>query len=188
MTDPLRSRPYHHGNLAAAAIAAAEVEIGRHGIADASLRKVADRAGVSHTAVGKRFGDKAGLLAALAAEGYRVLGEGLGAAAGDMRAMGRAYIEFALQRPALFAVMFQPTVYRADDPGVVAARATTTALLRQGVRHPPTDSQTSATGLGAWAFVHGIAALVLGGAIEGDAMELYERAARALFPAGPPAV
>ena len=123
MTDALRDRPYHHGNLAAAAIAAAEVEIARHGIADASLRKVADRAGVSHTAVGKRFGDKAGLLAAVAAEGYRVLGEGLGAVAGDMRAMGRAYVEFAVQRPALFSVMFQPTVYRADDPGVVAARA-----------------------------------------------------------------
>ena len=80
MTDALRDRPYHHGNLAAAAVAAAEDEIARHGIADASLRKVADRAGVSHTAVGKRFGDKAGLLAAVAAEGYRVLGDGLEAA------------------------------------------------------------------------------------------------------------
>jgi AcrR family transcriptional regulator len=187
VTDALRDRPYHHGNLAAAAIAAAEAEIALHGIADASLRKVADRAGVSHTAVGKRFGDKAGLLAALAAEGYRVLGEGLGAAAGDMAVMGRAYVEFAMQRPALFAVMFQPTVYRADDPGVTAARAATTAMLRQGVGQS-SDSATSAVALGAWAFVHGIAALVLGGAMEGDAIELYERAATALFPAGPPAV
>jgi AcrR family transcriptional regulator len=187
VTDALRNRPYHHGNLAAAALAAAEAEIALHGIAEASLRKVADRAGVSHTAVGKRFGDKAGLLAALAAEGYRVLGERLGAAAGDMRAMGRAYVEFAVRRPALFSVMFQPTVYRADDPGVVAARAATTALLRQGVGQA-TDSPTSAAAFGAWAFVHGIAALVLGGAIEGDAIELYERAAMALFPGGPPAV
>jgi AcrR family transcriptional regulator len=187
MTDALRARPYHHGNLAAAALAAAEDEIARHGIADASLRKVADRAGVSHTAVGKRFGDKAGLLAAVAAEGYRVLGEALGAVAGDMRAMGRAYVEFAVRRPALFSVMFQPTVYRADDPAVIAARAATTDLLRRGVGQPA-DSPTSAAALGAWAFVHGIAALVLGGAIEGDAVELYERAAAALFPAGPPAV
>ena len=97
------------------------------------------------------------------------------------------YIQFAVQRPALFSVMFQPTVYRADDPGVVAARAATTALLRQGVGQA-TDSPTSAAAFGAWAFVHGIAALVLGGAIDGDAIELYERAAVALFPAGPPAV
>jgi AcrR family transcriptional regulator len=186
VTQPLRERPYHHGNLAAAAVAAAEQEIAEHGIAEASLRKVADRAGVSHTAVGKRFGDKAGLLAAVAAEGYRVLGEGLAAVAGDIRAMGRAYVEFAVRRPALFAVMFQPTVYRADDPGVVEARASTTRLLRQGVGQPA-DSPTSAAAFGAWAFVHGIAGLVLGGAIEGDAVELYERASRALFRDRPPA-
>ena len=69
------AKPYHHGNLAVAAVAAAEDEIARHGIAAASLRQVAERAGVSHTAVGKCFGDKAGLLAAVAAEGYRVLGD-----------------------------------------------------------------------------------------------------------------
>jgi AcrR family transcriptional regulator len=180
-------RRYHHGNLAAAALAAAEEEIATHGIAEASLRKVADRAGVSHTAVGKRFGDKAGLLAAVAAEGYRVLGEALASAGSDMRAMGRAYVDFAVARPALFTVMFQPSVYRADDAGVVAARARTTAQLRAGVGQP-VGAPTSAVALGAWAFVHGIAALVLGGAMEGDASELYERAARALFPDGPPTV
>ncbi len=187
MTPAVPPRPYHHGNLPAAAVAAAEDEIARHGIADASLRKVADRAGVSHTAIGKRFGDKAGLLAAVAAEGYRALGEALTEASGDMRAMGRAYVVFAVRRPALFAVMFQPAVYRVDDPGVVAARAATTAMLRAGVGQP-TDAPTSDAALGAWAFVHGIAALVLGGAIEADAVALYERTASALFPAGPPAV
>jgi AcrR family transcriptional regulator len=187
VTEAAVKRRYHHGNLAAAAVAAAEDEIARHGIADASLRKVADRAGVSHTAVGNRFGDKAGLLAAVATEGYRQLGAALAAARGDMRAMGRAYVEFAAHRPALFAVMFQPAVYRADDPGVVAARAATTQLVRAGVGQPG-DTPTSDVALGAWAFVHGIAALVLGGAIEGDAVELYERTASALFPVGPPGV
>jgi AcrR family transcriptional regulator len=177
---------YHHGNLAAAAVAAAEEEIAAHGIAAASLRKVADRAGVSHTAVGRCFGDKAGLLAAVAAEGYRRLGEALGAAGTDMRAMGRAYVEFATRRPALFAVMFQPAVYRADDPGVASARARTAAMLRAGVGQRA-DASTADAAFGAWAFVHGIAALVLGGAIEADATELYERAVDAFFPGGLPA-
>jgi AcrR family transcriptional regulator len=181
------AKPYHHGNLAAAAVTAAEAEIARHGIAAASLRQVAEAAGVSHTAVGKRFGDKAGLLAAVAAEGFRVLGEHLGAAGPDMRALGRAYVEFAQQRPALFAVMFQPTVYRADDPGVLAARARTTALLQAGVGQAGPGA-TADVGLGAWAFVHGIASLVLGGAIDGDAVELYDRLSAALFPGGPPMV
>ena len=182
VTDALRDRPYHHGNLAAAAIAAAEVEIARHGIADASLRKVADRAGVSHTAVGKRFGDKAGLLAAVAAEGYRVLGEGLGRWPGDMRAMGRAYVEFAVQRPALFSVMFQPTVYRADDPGVVAARAATTALLRQGVGQAGRQPRRAPPPSGRGRSSTGSPRSVLGGAIEGDAVELYERAGGGAVP------
>ena len=186
MTDA-PAKPYHHGNLAAVAIAAAEEEIARHGIATASLRRVADRAGVSHTAVGRRFGDKAGLLAAVAAEGFRVLGEHLAAAGNDMTALGHAYVAFAQARPALFAVMFQPAVYRADDAGVVAARARTTAMLRIGVGQSAGDA-TSDVALGAWAFVHGIASLVLGAAIEGDAVEVYDRVAVALFREGPPTV
>ena len=181
------AKPYHHGNLAAAAIVAAEDEIAEHGIAAASLRRVADRAGVSHTAIGKRFGDKAGLLAGVAAEGFRVLGEHLAAGGPDMRAMGRAYVRFAVTRPALFTVMFQPTVYRADDPGVLAARARTTELLQAGVGQAGPGA-TADVGLGAWAFVHGIASLVLGGAIEGDAVDVYDRVSVALFRDRPPMV
>lgn len=181
------AKPYHHGNLAVAAVAAAEDEVAEHGIAAASLRRVAERAGVSHTAVGKRFGDKAGLLAAVAAEGFRLLGDALDAGAPDMRAMGRAYVAFAVDRPALFTVMFQPSVYRADDPGVVAARARTTAMLRAGVNQRRSDP-TADVAMGAWAFVHGLASLVLGGAIDGDALALYDRTAAAIFRGRPPAV
>jgi AcrR family transcriptional regulator len=186
LADPT-AKPYHHGNLAAAALAAAEAEITEHGIAAASLRRVAERAGVSHTAVGKRFGDKAGLLAAVAAAGFGLLGDALAAAAPDMRAMGRAYVSFAVTRPALFTVMFQPAVYRADDPAVVAARARTTAMLRSGVGQRRGDA-TADVAIGAWAFVHGLASLVIGGAVEGDPLALYERAAAAIFQGREPKV
>jgi len=179
-------RPYHHGNLAAAAVEAAEAEIACGGIADTSMRRVAERAGVSHTAIGRTFGDKAGLLAAVAAEGYRCLGDALESAGPEMLDLGRAYLRFAERRPALFAVMFQPAVYRADDHGVVAARARTTALLRGGVGQPAGAERTAWAAIGAWAFVHGLAALHLGGALDGDLIEVYERAARAVYPDGPP--
>jgi AcrR family transcriptional regulator len=181
-------RPYHHGNLAAAAVEAAEVEIARSGIAGTSMRRVAERAGVSHTAIGRTFGDKAGLLAAVAAEGYRGLGDALEAAGPTMLELGRAYLRFAERRPALFAVMFQPTVYPADDPAVVAARARTTALLRGGVGQPVDAERTASAAIGAWAFVHGLAALWSSGALDGDLIEVYERTARAMYPQGPPAV
>jgi hypothetical protein len=83
--------------------------------------------------------------------------------------------------------MFQPTVYRADDPAVVAARARTTALLRGGVGQPVDADRTDAAAIGAWGFVHGLAALWLGGALEGDLVEIFERSARATYPDGPPA-
>ena len=47
---------------------------------------------------------------------------------------------------------------------------------------------TADVALGAWAFVHGIASLVAGGAIEGDAVEVYDRVSVALFRGRPPAV
>src|SRR5688500_14140574 len=55
------TRPYHHGDLPAALLAAAAAEIAEVGPAAMSLRKVAGRAGVSHTAAAHHFGDKRGL-------------------------------------------------------------------------------------------------------------------------------
>ena len=62
-------RPYHHGNLRAALLEAAEAELEAMGIERFSLRAVAKRAGVSHAAPAHHFGDATGLLTALAAIG-----------------------------------------------------------------------------------------------------------------------
>src|SRR5215510_13729417 len=66
-----RAQPYHHGNLRAALLEAAEVELEAQGIEGFSLRGVAKRAGVSHAAPAHHFGDTNGLLTGLAADGYR---------------------------------------------------------------------------------------------------------------------
>ena len=60
-------------------------------------------------------------------------------------------------------------------------------MLQAGVGQAAGDT-TADVALGAWAFVHGIASLVLGGAIEGDAVEIYDRVSVALFRSGPPRV
>src|SRR5262252_290185 len=64
-----RAQPYHHGNLRAALLEAAEAELEAQGIEAFSLRGVAKRAGVSHAAPAHHFGDANGLLTGLAAEG-----------------------------------------------------------------------------------------------------------------------
>jgi len=61
---------YHHGDLRAALLAAARDMIAEAGIEGLSLRKLAERAGVSRTAPYHHFQDKNDLLCAIAAEGF----------------------------------------------------------------------------------------------------------------------
>src|SRR6516162_2006808 len=107
---PQPTRPYHHGDLRPALLRAAVEAIGEAGPAAVSLRQVARRAGVTHAAAAYHFGDKAGLLTAVAAEGYRLLGEALAAArsAGSFLDVGVAYVRFAVDHRAHFEVMYRP--------------------------------------------------------------------------------
>ena len=71
-------RPYHHGDLRRALLDEAVASLRESGTAALSLRDLARRAGVSHAAPAHHFGDKRGLLTAVAAEGYRRLAGSLG--------------------------------------------------------------------------------------------------------------
>ena len=59
-------KPYHHGDLRAALLTAAEAELAERGVEAFSLRSVAKRAGVSHAAPYRHFKDREALLSALA--------------------------------------------------------------------------------------------------------------------------
>ena len=104
--------PYHHGDLRAACLRAAMELLEEGGATALSLRAVARRAGVSPAAPYRHYADRDALISAVAAVGYRELAEQLAAAhpspstADDFGAIAVAYVQFALQRPALFRVMF----------------------------------------------------------------------------------
>ena len=134
-TDPLPPRPYHHGDLRPVLVAAAVEAIAEDGPAGLSVRAVARRAGVTHAAATYHFGGKAGLLTAVAAEGFRLLADDLGAAwraTGSPLEVGVAYVRFALGRRPYFAVMYQPDLLVVDDPDLVAAKSATASLLYGG--------------------------------------------------------
>src|SRR6516164_4600239 len=122
------ARPYHHGDLRPALLKAAVEVIDEVGPAAMSVREVARRAGVTHAAATYHFGDKAGLLTAVAVQGYRLLTEELRVARDADRGyleMGVAYVRFAVRHRAHFEVMYRPELYRPDDPEVRQARAGT---------------------------------------------------------------
>jgi AcrR family transcriptional regulator len=182
---------YHHGDLRRVLLAAAAEAIAEHGPAAVSLRDLARRAEVSHAAPAHHFGDKAGLLTALATEGFRLLTAQLRAAAGtgSFLEVGVAYVGFAVGHPAHFAVMFRPDQYRSGDPDLAAARAAARECLDSGVQRlldarPGADPGTAA--LAAWSLVHGLATLWLSGGIPdpptGDPRELARAVAAVLFP------
>jgi AcrR family transcriptional regulator len=163
-----KTRPYHHGNLRREILDAALEELTERGPMALSLRELARRAGVSHAAPAHHFGDKTGLLTAIATEGYELLGHALGAArdAGGFLEVGLAYIQFAVDYPAHFEVMFRPDLYRTDDPELVAAKAVTTALLYGPAADEFPNDDALRTGIAGWAFVHGFASLWVTGNLQ----------------------
>ncbi|GAA2383306.1 putative TetR-family transcriptional regulator [Catellatospora methionotrophica] len=160
----MRTIGYHHGDLRRTVLDAAVDAIGASGLDGWSLRELARRAGVSHAAPAHHFGDKAGLLTALAAEGFDLLAETLRQAGTDFLEAGLAYVRFATEHPVHFGVMFQPKLYRADDDAVRQARDRAGALLAQGARaaSPAGGEDTARAG---WSIAHGFASLWLAGAL-----------------------
>jgi AcrR family transcriptional regulator len=188
------ARPYHHGDLRRALLRAAVEAIEESGPAALSLRDLARRAGVSHAAPAYHFGDKAGLLGAIAADGFRRLAATLREAyqtTGSFLEVGVAYVRFAVTHRAHFEVMFRPELYRPDDPEVAAARAASRSLLYGplgGGSEPSPENVHAATA--AWSLVHGVATLWLNRNLPpqlgDDPEQITRQVASHLFQARPP--
>jgi AcrR family transcriptional regulator len=160
---------YHHGGLRSALLEAAAQEITAVGVARLSLRELARRAGVSHAAPAHHFGDKTGLLTALATDGFRILHEHTAPVLGRPDALVRAgeqYVAFALTHPAHFSVMFDPHLLRMTDAALAAERDVAFGNFFTAVQQTTgtQDAEQVATqALAAWSVVHGVAVLWLQG-------------------------
>jgi len=167
---------YHHGNLRAEFLAAAAEAVARDGVAALNLRQVARQLGVTHAAPRHHFGDRRGLLTALATEGYRLLAERLSAAGDDFLEAGVAYVRFSLDKPGHFAVMYRPDLVDPDDTDLQAARSETgSALVAATAAHRRTSGRRTASvtnrspleplALLGWAAAHGLSHLASIGAL-----------------------
>jgi AcrR family transcriptional regulator len=160
-----RPRPaYHHGDLRAALLIAAGEILEKEGVEALALREVARKAGVSHSAPYRHFPEREALLAALAAEGFAMLEEAQrdAAAAGGLRAMGEAYVRFALDHPHRFRLMFSGLVPIGKHPALreVATKTSERLSGALALRIPGAPGARDAS-IAAWAMVHGLAQLLL---------------------------
>ena len=180
--EPGRRKSYHHGALHSALVEAS-IALAREGGPDrVILREAARAAGVSHSAAYRHFADREALLAEvssqargeLAAEMRRRVARAKGPRQ-RLRAVGTAYIDFALAEPGLFRTAF--TSHPATSPVADQDRAGAQSaddgpdpfeilgeVLDQceaaGLLNP---QRRPGAEIAAWAAVHGLAGLLLDG-------------------------
>jgi AcrR family transcriptional regulator len=205
MKDPVTPTRagYHHGDLRQTLLETTLRLVAERGPEGFSLREAAREVGVSPAAAYRHFADKPALLAALAAEGHGRLAAAMekGTARVDdpapparavarFVAIGQAYVDFALKNPSFFRVMFGPALKAEGfDPccapsgqdAYAVLGGTLDELVESGA--VPADRRAGAE-IGTWAAVHGLATLIVDGALPLTARqrgEAYRTLARSLL-------
>lgn len=142
-----RKSNYHHGDLRTALIEAALDIINKLGPQGLTIRKVAQRVGVSHAAPYRHFPDKDHLVLAVVERGFELLDQQIEQARADagndpllqFAAGGDAYLNFALNHPAYYRVMFSGDLL--SSKGNSALRHTSAAALQRMVADMKTGQQ-----------------------------------------------
>ena len=162
---------YHHGNLRNTLLTIAVELLAEDGVHALSMRKMAQRAGVSHNAPYMHFRDKDAVLAAIAEEGFILLAIEVESAIAkadksarqQLIAASETYVRFALDRADRLQVMFRPIEVEKYPKLLEVSQASLNRLfeivkagqekgeLRSGNPHEMTKA--------IWTMVHGIAAL-----------------------------
>ncbi len=172
---------YHHGDLRRQLISAGVELVAERGVDGFSMRELARRAGVSHAAPYHHFPTRAALVRAVVADSYGLLAnalrdatDGLGDPLDAIRAMGVAYVDFAITNPARYRLMFRSELAGSSaDPHVSAeevgadAFAVLIGAFELADQHGLLAERTTAASaaIAAWASVHGVASLILEGAL-----------------------
>ncbi len=166
------SRPYHHGDLRQVLLAAALTQIEAEGMASLSLRALARFAGVSAAAPYRHFDSKRTLLAALAQQGFEGLRRRLilarDAETGPNErflAIGLAYVEFAVDNPTSYHLMFGSVIDDFSEYSGLRAAADDSFSIVLGLLRELIEAGGGAgqdldiLGGATWSAVHGIASL-----------------------------
>ena len=181
------SRNYHHGALAEAMVDQALADVRVQGAEHVSLRSIAQTLEVSPSSAYNHFADKDDLLRAVGACGLDALDERMArvlaahptdnpdAARARFSGLGRAYLAFAIDETHLFQLTFGPicAVQEIPPEDTGPYNKLTTALddldrwqlLKPGIR--------SDLDLMVWASTHGMATLLVEGAVPPESVDAF---------------
>ena len=171
----MASKTYHHGNLKEALISAGLEILSEQGIEGLSLRNVAKKIGVSHTASYNHFSDKQALLAAISTAGHEQLHQILldtfektkHSSSHIISEIAWAYLQFALDNPAIFKLMFSGALEEErDHPEYVEISQKSIALFEEIIAFCQSKGQlpegrVENIAVKLWSLVHGFTYLML---------------------------
>ncbi|MFP3558795.1 TetR/AcrR family transcriptional regulator [Paraburkholderia sp. SIMBA_049] len=168
------SAPYHHGNLRNTLVAEGRRALEEIGVHELSLRYLARKAGVSEAAPSHHFAGKEGLLAAIAADGFRDLAAlRASISVSDQTALSKAYrmmkvyVEFAQRYKGLFELMVGPRIVARDSyPELSTETSASFRLFASSIEQFALekgweDQSLNLVTHAAWSMEHGLATLIL---------------------------
>lgn len=172
-------KKYHHGDLKNALIQAGVEILSKEGVGGLSLRKVAQRAGVSHNAPYSHFPDKQALIAAISTEGFKKLYDEIDAAVSSypndplrqLQEIAWSYVQFAMNNKDTFKIMFSgilekeknyPAFVKISHQAFRRVVDVVQACQEIGILRVASPEMMAVS---VWAQVHGITSLMLEGQI-----------------------
>ncbi|WP_293749641.1 TetR/AcrR family transcriptional regulator [uncultured Paraglaciecola sp.] len=177
---PKQNKPsYHHGDLRSTLLNAANLLLKETGIEGLSLRKLADKVGVSRTAPYHHFKDKNQLLCAIAEQGFvqwqqdaaNIFNQTGLSPKDKYRQFFHGYISYAADNPELYDLMFGRTIWKQNSatnelrnaayPSFNHQVEMTKKWQSQGLM--PKDENTLRLSQVTWGTMHGIARLLIDG-------------------------
>lgn len=181
------SKNYHHGALAEAMVDQALTEVRVRGADQVSLRGIAQSLDVSPSAAYNHFADKDDLLRAVGACGLAALdermsrvfaahsGDNAKAAKARFSGLGRAYLAFAIDETHLFQLTFGPIcsekeIHTEDSSPYLKLMTALDDLDRFGLLKPGIRPDLD---LMVWAATHGMATLLVEGAVPPEHAEVF---------------
>ena len=170
---------YHHGDLRSTLLYAANTLLKEMGIEGLSLRKLADKVGVSRTAPYHHFKDKNQLLCAIAEQGFVhwqqdaefIFNQDMLPPKEKYRQFFHGYITYAANNPELYDLMFGRTIWKLNSatnelrsvayPSFNYQVEMTKKWQSQGLM--PCGEDTLRLSQVTWGTMHGIARLLIDG-------------------------